>query len=150
MQVFKVNDINFKKSLTEKILNDLSEYFDSSMKNRIMNNLDKDNYFAVQDSYGFSGFVSLIENGKILEIDGLGVFKAFHRQKSGQALIKACIDFAKINKKKAISIKIKDDSSKDISYLKTRRFLTKMGFINLAVVPSTDFLNPCLIMIYII
>ncbi len=150
MQVFKVNDINFKTSLTNKILNDLNEYFDDSMKNKIINGLDKNIYFAVQDSYGFTGFVSLNDTNKLLEIEGLGVFKTFHRQKSGQALIKACIDYARINRKKGIVIKIKDDSSHDQSYLKTRRFLTKMGFINACVIDSNSFLNPCLVMINII
>lgn len=150
MQVFKVNDINFKNSLTPKILSDLNDYFDIEMKKRIISNLSKDIYFALQDNYGFQGFISLLDNDNFLEIDGIGVFKNFHRQKAGQGLIKASIDYAKINKKKGIIIKIKDDSSKDINYLKTRRFFTKMGFNNLTVINSTDYLNPCLVMIYII
>ncbi|MCR5786509.1 MAG: GNAT family N-acetyltransferase [Acholeplasmatales bacterium] len=150
MQVFKVNDIKFKESLTKKILSELDEYFDLNMKNQIMANLSKDIYFTVQHNYGYQGFISLNENSETLTIDGIGISKVVTRQGCGKALIQASIDYAKINKKKLIIVKIKDDSSKDINYLKTRRFFTKMGFINLTVVNTNDFLNPCLIMAYIL
>lgn len=150
MQVFKVNDLKFKESLTRKILNDLSEYFDDYMKNEISSSLDSNIYFAVQDNYGFEGFISLKEKEASLEIDAIGVLKSAQRMKCGQALIKAAIDFAKINKKRIITINIKDDSSKDINYLKTRRFFTKMGFNNLTVVNTDNFINPLLVMAYII
>ena len=150
MKVFKVNDLSFKNNLTNKILNDLPEYLDSSTKERILSNLDKNIYFTTQTEYGFSGFASLVDNETVLNIDFIGVFKNFHRQKSGQALIKAVLDYARVNKKKAIIINIKDDSSMDQNYLKTRRFLTKMGFVKLCVIDSESFFNPTLVMAYIL
>ena len=59
MQVFKVNDLKFKESFTVKVLNDLDLYFDSNMKENILKNLNSNVYFAVQDNYGFEGFISL-------------------------------------------------------------------------------------------
>ena len=150
MQVFKVNDNNFKKSLTSKILNELDDYYDINMKNNILSNLENSVYFTVQHNYGYQGFISLSENSNILTIDGIGVSASQVRQGCGKALIKASIDYARINKKKLLVVKIKDDSSKDINYLKTRRFFTKMGFINLTVINSNEFLNPCLVMAYIL
>jgi GNAT superfamily N-acetyltransferase len=150
MQVYKVSDLKFKTVLTTKVLNELTEYFDSSMKENILSNINNDIYFTVADSYGYQGFISLKENDDTLEIKGLGVMKNSQRQKLGQALIKASIDYAKVNNKKLISINIKDDSSKDINYLKTRRFLTKMGFKNVTILTTDTFLNPTLVMVYII
>ena len=150
MQVFKVNDLKFKESFTVKVLNDLDLYFDSNMKENILKNLNSNAYFAVQDNYGFEGFISLINREATLEIDAIGVLKSAKRTKCGTSLIKAAIDFAKVNKKKLITINIKDDSSKDINYLKTRRFLTKMGFVNLTTINSTGFISPTLVMSYII
>jgi len=150
MQVFKVNDLNFKKSLTSKILDDLNDYFSQEMKSDILTNLEKNSYFAVKDNYGFEGFVSLNDRQESFEINGIGVLKSAFRNRCGCSLIKACIDFARINNKKLITINIKDDSSNDINYLKTRRFFTKMGFCNLTVINSNEFLNPCLVMAYIL
>ncbi len=150
MQVFKVSDKNFKTNLTNKILTDLSEYTDPDLKNKVIKNLDNSIYFTAQSEYGFGGFISLLDEDSILRIDFIGVFKAFTRQKIGKTLINATIDYARANKKKMIVISIKDDNSGDINYLKTRRFFTKMGFVRIASINSTEFFNPTLVMGYIL
>lgn len=148
MQVYKVSDIKFKDLLTKKVLADLEEYFPLDMQEEILTNINNYVYFTVADSYGYQGFIALQEKDNTLEIKALGVLKARQRTKLGNALIKACVDYAKINNKKLISINIKDDSSKDQNYLKTRRFLTKIGFVNITVL-ETEY-APILVMGYII
>lgn len=150
MQVFKVSDKTFKNNLANKVLDDLFDYVDKEFREKVLNNLNNDIFFTVQTEYGFSGFISLLDEGDILSINFMGIFKNFARQKSGQTLIKAAIDFAKANKKKAIIVTIKDDSSQDINYLKTRRFFTKMGFSKLAKIDSIGYFNPSLVMGYIV
>ncbi len=150
MQVFKVSDINFKTNLTNKILLDLPEYVDQTIKENVINNLSKSIYFTAQSEYGFNGFISLIDEGEILKIDFIGVFKTFARQKTGKTLVNAALDFARGNKKKAVVITIKDDTSGDVNYLKTRRFFTKMGFVKLATINSNEYFNPALVMGYIL
>lgn len=150
MQIFKVSDMNFKTNLTNKVLSDLDEYLDLTIKQNVINNLSKSIYFTAQSEYGFNGFISLLDEGEILKIDFIGVFKTFTRQKTGKTLINAAIDFARGNKKKALVVTIKDDLSGDINYLKTRRFFTKMGFVKLATINSNEFFNPALVMGYIL
>ncbi len=150
MQVFKVSDKTFKNNLATKVLDDLFDYIDKEFREKVLNNLNNDIFFTVQTEYGFSGFISLLDEGDILTINFIGIFKNFARQKSGQTLIKAAVDFAKANKKKAIIVTIKDDSSQDINYLKTRRFFTKMGFSKLAKIDSIGYFNLSLVMGYIV
>lgn len=148
MQVYKVSDIKFQGILTKKVLDDLSEYYTEEMKEHILSNISKYVYFTVADSYGYQGFIALEQKEDSLEIKALGVLKASMRRKLGSALIKAAKDYAKVNNKKIVSINIKDDSSKDVNYLKTRRFLSKLGFVNITVIES--ILGPILVMGYIL
>ncbi len=148
MQVYKVSDIKFQGILTKKVLDDLSEYYTEEMKEEILSSISKYVYFTVADSYGYQGFIALEQKEDSLEIKALGVLKASMRRKLGSALIKAAKDYAKVNNKKLVSINIKDDSSKDVNYLKTRRFLSKLGFINITVIESYE--GPILVMGYIL
>lgn len=148
MQVYKVSDIKFQGILTKKVLDDLPEYYSEEMKDEILSNISKYVYFTVADSYGYQGFIALDQKEDSLEIKALGVLKASMRRKLGSALIKAAKDYAKVNNKKLVSINIKDDSSKDVNYLKTRRFLSKLGFINITVIESYE--GPILVMGYIL
>ncbi len=148
MQVYKVSDIKFQSILTKKVLDDLSEYYTEEKKTEILSNISKYVYFTVADSYGYQGFIALDQKEDSLEIKALGVLKASMRRKLGLALIKAAKDYAKVNNKKLVSINIKDDSSKDVNYLKTRRFLSKLGFINITVIESYE--GPILVMGYIL
>lgn len=148
MQVYKVSDIKFQSILTKKVLDDLSEYYTEEKKTEILSNISKYVYFTVADSYGYQGFIALDQKEDSLEIKALGVLKASMRRKLGSALIKAAKDYAKVNNKKLVSINIKDDSSKDVNYLKTRRFLSKLGFINITVIESCE--GPILVMGYIL
>ncbi len=144
MQVYKVSDIKFKNILTDKVLKDLEEYFTLSMQEDIKTHINDYVYFTVADSYGYEGFVALEECTDTLEIKAIGVLKSRQRTKLGSALIKASVDYAKLKNKKLISINIKDDSSKDLNYLKTRRFLTKLGFSNITVINTIE--APILVM----
>ncbi len=148
MQVYKVSDIKFKNLLTKKVLADLEEYFPLNMQEEILQNINDYVYFTVADSYGYQGFIALKELDNTLEIKAIGILKARQRTKLGSALIKASIDYAKVNNKKLISINIKDDSSKDPDYLKTRRFLSKQGFVNITVLETE--IAPILVMCYVI
>ena len=148
MQVYKVSDIKFKNLLTKKVLADLEEFFPLNMQEEILQNINDYVYFTVADSYGYQGFIALKELDNTLEIKAMGVLKARQRTKLGSALIKASVDYAKVNNKKLISINIKDDSSKDPNYLKTRRFLSKQGFANVTVLETE--IAPILVMCYVI
>ncbi len=144
MQVYKVSDIKFKNILTDKVLKDLEEFFTLFMQEDIKTHINDYVYFTVADSYGYEGFVALEERADTLEIKAIGVLKSRQRTKLGSALIKASVDYAKLKNKKLISINIKDDSSKDLNYLKTRRFLTKLGFSNITVINTIE--APILVM----
>ncbi len=129
MQIFKIDDLNFKRSLTSKIIADLPEWYDEELKSKVMNELTIGQYFAVNFNYGYAGFLSVIEIKKeVFEISGIGIFKASQRNKCGKSLIDALKQYARMTKKELISVTIKDDDSKDINYLKTRRFFSKMDF----------------------
>ena len=129
MQIFKIDDLNFKRSLTSKIIADLPEWYDNNLRNKVINELPMSEYFAVNFNYGYSGFLSVIEIKKeVFEISGIGIFKASQRNKCGKSLIDALKQYARMKKKEMISITIKDDDSKDLNYLKTRRFFSKMEF----------------------
>ena len=129
MQIFKIDDFNFKRNLTFKILNDLPEWFDNDLKNKVMKDLAESIYFTVNYNYGYSAFLSaIVVKKEVLEISGIGVFKNSQRQKCGKSLIDALKQYARMKKFEFISIQIKDDESQDANYLKTRRFFTKIGF----------------------
>jgi len=144
-----IQDNKEKSEICLKILNSLPKWF--GIEQAILDYAEevKPCYFvSYQIENKDIGFIAIKENPVSYDIHVMGILEEFHRQGIGYKLIKFVEEFAKMEKKKYMTVKTLSDDNPDINYKKTREFYISLGYEPLEVLKTLwDEENPCLYMI---
>jgi ribosomal protein S18 acetylase RimI-like enzyme len=145
----EIFDENTKKSITQKVLNDLPEWF--GIPESTKNYIDQSSlmpFFAAYVEDEPVGFITLKETSpETAEIYCLGVMKKYHRKHIGTELYQYFEHYAKDTSYKLLQVKTVQFGRYEV-YDKTNHFYRSLGFHELEVFPTLwDEWNPCLILV---
>ncbi|MEJ6951031.1 GNAT family N-acetyltransferase [Natronospora cellulosivora (SeqCode)] len=145
----EVRDNKKKKSITEKIIFALPEWFDEAGRKEYPNNLDDKIFFSVYDKEKAVGLIALKRiNDYTIEIYVLGVLKEYHGNSVGKTLLNKAVEFAIEKSYKLLMVKTLGESANYEYYDRTRNFYYRVGFYPLEEFKEIwDENNPCLIMV---
>ena len=149
MMIEYIKTSEMKRQIVQTVLNDLPAWFgvEAYTEAYIKNSVDR-LLFAAKDKDTFIGFVMLKETSKdTLEIDCMGIMKAYHRQGYGKALMEVAFDYAQVTGYQIMQVKtVAVGHYKE--YDRTHAFYKACGFYDLEVLPTLwDAHNPCQVMV---
>lgn len=142
-------DSDKKEEIAKHILNDLPEWFGlpESTKEYIEKSREFPLFAYYKDGH-YVGFIVLKETGKYTaEIYVMGVLKDYQRQRIGNKLFDAFVNYASNKEYEFIQVKTVDAGCYE-EYDRTRLFYEKKGFKKFECFPTLwDEWNPCLVMV---
>ena len=144
-----ITNNNEKSQICLKILKALPKWF--GIEQSILDYAQevKSCYFVSYEINSQSiAFIAIKENPVSYDIHVMGILEEFHRQGIGYKLIKFVEEFAKMEKKKYMTVKTLSEENPDINYKKTREFYLSLAYEPLETLRTLwDEHNPCLYMI---
>lgn len=150
MEIRRVNEVEEKINISEKVLNQLPAWFGiPSSTAEYVRESSKMPFWAAYEKGNAVGFISVKENNEYTsELYVMGIEENYHHKGIGRQLFEECYAYCKEKGKEFIQVKTLDASNPDPSYAKTRKFYSALGFRPLEC--FTELWgegNPCLIMI---
>jgi len=146
----EVIDQTKKSAICNNILRDLPDWFgvEESIQ-KYVSDVKELPFYVVFSENQPVGFIALKAHKKTAtEIFVMGIKSGYHRQAIGQQLIQHATQYCKQNCLEFLTVKILDETRKDNSYEKTRKFYLANGFKPIEVFPTLwNESNPCLLMI---
>ncbi len=150
MKIEKIEDIQLKSEITEKILRSLDKWFglELAIKDYIENVKNK-LFLACYNDNEVVGLICIhYNNSYTADIYLMGILEKYHRRGIGRLLIEKVESILKKNGFKFLMVKTLGPTNPDENYKKTRLFYQKVGFYPLEEFKEIwDEHNPCLILI---
>lgn len=139
-----------RSAICNSILRSMPKWFgiESAIVDYV-NDVKKMDTWVVEINNETAGFISVNKhNSSTAEIHVIGVLEKFHRQKTGEELVRVAEESLLKEGFKFFSVKTLSELREDENYAKTRKFYLKMGFLPVEVFKTLwGEHNPCLFMI---
>ena len=150
MEIKEIEDNKLKQEITKKVLSDLPDWFGiEEATKEYIDTVRKYPFIACYINNLAVGFYSLREENKnVLDMYVLGVLKKYHQRGVGKALQMYAEKYARGKGFKYLMVLTLAKKANNSSYLATRQFYLKMGYIDFY--QNDDIFSPsdpCQIMI---